>query len=43
MSVDALDPVLTLVNCQLRNSTGAVLVANYAPVKAVGCEFAEAG
>jgi len=42
VSVDALDPVLTLVNCQLRNSTGAVLVANYAPVKAVGCEFAEA-
>ncbi|MDE6191634.1 MAG: hypothetical protein K2G47_08455 [Muribaculum sp.] len=42
VSVDAVNPVLTLVNCQLRNSAGAVLVANYAPVTAVGCEFAEA-
>lgn len=42
VSVDAIEPVLTLVNCQLRNSAGAVLVASHAPVKAVGCEFAEA-
>ena len=42
VSVDAVDPVLTLLNCRLRNSAGAVLVASHAPVKAVGCEFAEA-
>lgn len=40
--VDISDPVLTLVNCRLRNSAGAALVASHAPVKAVGCEFAEA-
>lgn len=41
VSVEATEPVLTLVNCQLRNSAGAVLVAIHAPVKAVGCELAE--
>ncbi len=42
VSADISAPVLTLVNCQLRNSAGAALVSFYAPVKAVGCEFAEA-
>ncbi len=42
VSADITEPVLTLVNCQLRNSAGTVLVADHAPVTAVGCEFAEA-
>lgn len=36
------EPVLTLVNSRLRNSATSVLTAVYAPVEAVGCEFAEA-
>lgn len=42
VSAEMTEPVLTLTNCQLRNSAGSVLTALYAPVSAVGCEFAEA-
>lgn len=34
---------LSLLNCRLRNSGGMVLEAYHSSVKAVGCEFAEAG
>ena len=42
VDADLQEPVLTLVNCQLRNSAGSVLTSVCAPVDAVGCEFAEA-
>lgn len=36
------DPVLTLLNCRLRNSGGVVMEAYHAGIRAIGCEFAEA-
>lgn len=42
VDVDMTEPVLTLVNCQLRNSARSVLTAIHAPVRAAGCEFADA-
>lgn len=42
VDINMSEPVLALVNCQLRNSAGSVLTAVYAPVEAVGCEFADA-
>ncbi len=36
-------PVLSLLNCRLRNSAYTVLESYHAAVRAVGCEFAEGG
>lgn len=41
-SIPAGETALELLNCQLRNTKSRVLTSDYAPVVAVGCEFAEA-
>ncbi|MBQ8773177.1 MAG: hypothetical protein IJZ17_01710, partial [Muribaculaceae bacterium] len=42
VGIETSSPVLTLLNCQLRNSAASVLQVNHASLKAIGCEFAEA-
>lgn len=39
-SVDA--PVLTLINCQVRNTTNYIIDSSHAGIKAVGCELTDA-
>ncbi len=39
----AQQPALTMINCRLRNADGHVFSSYHSWIKAVGCEFAEAG
>lgn len=36
------DPALTLINCQIRNTTNYVIDSRHADIKAIGCELTEA-
>lgn len=39
---NATDPVLSLLNCQVRNTTNYIIDSAHAGIKAIGCEFTDA-